>query len=59
MKLSDFGLCKPIVPGKLPPLPHILEEAIASDETDDAAAANSNRNQAEVRVRRCGCAVVG
>jgi len=39
MKLSDFGLCKPIVPGNLPPLPHILEEAIHREISGEAAAA--------------------
>ena len=37
MKLSDFGLCKPIDPGRLPPLPHIIEEAIAAPDEPDAA----------------------
>jgi serine/threonine kinase 38 len=54
MKLSDFGLCKPIDPGKLPPLPHIIEEAIglgADDGGDAGAGASPPRecNQADVR----------
>ena len=52
MKLSDFGLCKPIDPGKLPPLPHIIEEAIGGgDDADgsDQAAALTPERQAEVR----------
>ena len=57
MKLSDFGLCKPIVPGHLPPLPHILEEAIHREISGEGAAAaaagppaddDSVRDQAEI-----------
>lgn len=48
MKLSDFGLCKPIHPGSLPPLPHIIEEAISSEEPASTPS-TSALNQAEAR----------
>ena len=37
-KLSDFGLCKPVTPGGLPPLPQVIEEALADDKAGAAAA---------------------
>ena len=52
MKLSDFGLCKPIDPGKLPPLPHIIEEAIGGGDDADGADEGSSltpERRAEVR----------
>lgn len=48
MKLSDFGLCKPIHPGSLPPLPQVIEEAIAADEPSGGTRASA-QTQAEAR----------
>lgn len=44
LKLSDFGLCKPIDPAKLPPLPEILEEGLVGDDGESS----SGRDQAQV-----------
>ena len=38
-KLSDFGLCKPVTPGRLPPLPQVIEEALAEDKGGAASPA--------------------
>ena len=42
-KLSDFGLCKPVTPGRLPPLPQVIEEAIAEEKSSPPHSASQQQ----------------
>lgn len=50
LKLSDFGLCKPVDPARLPSLPHITEEEEGRRRSmDEGPPASPARPAAEVR----------